>query len=288
MDAMLPPLIPLRETHMIGPECREWVLGRERFRELATGGFAWVGHSALRPPYRMVRMSSVYPHVAFTFGGRGRILVGGDVRDWLPGEVMLCPRGAQHAFEAAYDEPWLLAWVFYDDSHEAPLLPGTETRLLPADGANFVATLQMMTREAAAGAEAAAMQALVALLHIHTLRLCGEKRADARLARLWEAVEADLGRNWDNAALARRAGISEEHLRRLSRQGYGESPMRHLATLRMHRACVLLRRGESTIADVADQLGFSSVYSFSAAFRKWSGVPPGAFREGAGRSTLRP
>jgi len=278
---MLPPLIPLRETHIIGPNCREWVIGRERFRELAGGGFAWVGHSILHPPYRMVRMASVYPHVALTFGGRGRILIDGDLRDWIPGEVMLCPRGAMHAFEAAYDEPWLLAWVFYDDTHETPLITGNKTIVTKMDGADFVATLQMMTREAAAGADPAAMQSLVQLLHIHTLRLCGGRRADPRLARLWEAVEANLGKDWDNAALARRAGMSEEHLRRLCRSGYGESPMRHLAILRLHRASMLLRRGESTIADIAERLGFSSVYSFGTAFRKWSGVPPGAYRRGA-------
>jgi len=279
---MLPPLFPLRETHMIGPECREWVLGRDRFPQLASGGFAWVGHSILRPPYRMVRLSSVYAHVAFTFGGRGRVLENGALRDWLPGEVLLCPRGALHCFEAAYDEPWRLAWVFYDDTAEAPLLPGARTILRQADGTDFVTVLQMLSREAAFGAQPAAIQSLANLLRIHMLRLCGGRRTDVRLARLWEEVEADLGRSWDNATLARKAGMSEEHLRRLCRDGYGKSPMRHLAELRMHRACVMLRRGEGKIAAIAESLGFSSVYAFASAFRKWSGVPPGEFRRSPG------
>jgi len=277
---MLPPLYPLRETHMVGPNTKEWVLGRERFPQLANSHFVWVGHSVIHQPYRMLRLSCVYAQVVACFGGSGKILIEGELQDWKAGQVMLCPRGALHAFEASNPDPWLLAWMFYDDTQEAPMINGDKSRLIDADGADFVSTLRMLTREAASEAEPAAIQALTGLLQIHTLRLCGSKRVDERLSRLWEHVEADLGRTWDNKQLSRHAAMSEEHLRRLCLRHYGRSPMKHLLQLRMHRACVNLRNSGCKIEAIAMQLGFASVYSFSTAFKRWAGVSPGQFRSG--------
>jgi len=60
-------------------------------------------------------------------------------------------------------------------------------------------------------------------------------------ARLWERVEADLGRDWDGRGLSQVAALSEEHLRRLCHRHDQRSPMAYLAQLRLHRAATLLR-----------------------------------------------
>lgn len=279
---MLPSLIPLRETHIVGPSCQEWMLGRERFRQLAGAHFVWVGHSILRPPYRMVRMETPYAHIVACHGGCGKVLIDGEMVDWSAGKVLLCPTGGLHAFEAVNDEPWQIAWVFYDDRIGLKLVDGTVSRLVEEDASNFVSTIQMLAREANTEEEPAVIQSLVSLLEIYTLRLGDGRCIDDRLARLWEKVEADLGRDWSVASLAREASMSEEHLRRLCQRDYGNSPMRRLSELRMHRACFKLRESSCKIESIAAQLGFSSVYAFSAAFRKMHGVPPGRFRFSSG------
>jgi AraC-like DNA-binding protein len=280
MKTMLPDLFPLRETHMVGPTCKEWVMGRDRFPQFFTHNFAWVGHSALLPPYRMVRMKSFMTHIVACHGGRGRVVIDGRAQLWEPGRVLLCPRGACHAFEAFDpDTPWLIAWVFCDEKSGPRVVEGDRARMIDADVSGFVSVLQLMAKECAAEADPAAIQSLISLLDIHSRRLGGGGRIDARLAALWERVDADLGRDWDVPGMARTAGMGDEQLRRLCLRDFGTSPMRRLTQLRMHRACVLLGESDCKVQALASMLGYESAYAFSTSFKKWSGLSPSAFRQ---------
>jgi AraC-like DNA-binding protein len=277
---MRPPPEYLRETHIIGRRCREHMLDRDHFPILRIAPFIWIGHSVLRPPYRMVRLQSVHSHLVASVAGRGRTLIGGRMVEWKPGQVLLAPLGLHHAFEVAGDGPWRIAWVFFDDSARAPALRMLQPQLIEADAEDFVATVHMLTREAAGAAQPAMMEALVALLDACARRLAGADAVDVRLWRLWGQVESDLARGWTAADLARLACMSAEHLRRLCHKHYQRSPMDHLTHLRLRRAGTLLRASPEKIEEVAHKAGYASVYSFSAAFRRWSGVPPARFRRG--------
>ena len=200
--------------------------------------------------------------------------------DWRAGQVLLAPVNVLHAFEVAGRGPWRIAWVFFADRSGPPVIGGTRARLVEAEAGDFVAALQMLTREAAGAREPALMQSLVSVVETQARRLAGSEPVDARLWRLWEQVEGDLARDWSGRELARAAATSEEHLRRLCRRFFQRSPMEHLTHLRMRRACMLLRSTSAKLEVVAQQVGFSGIYAFSAAFKRWSGVPPSEFRAG--------
>lgn len=270
-----------RETHLIGRRCRERMLDSEHFPVLRKAPFIWVGYSVVRAPYRLVRLRSVHSHIVATVSGRGRTLVDGAVAPWGPGQVLLAPVGQHHAFEVAGAEPWTIAWVFFDDSEAAPVLRGRRPELIAADASDFIAILQILTREAAGAAQPAMLESLVAVLDTAARRLAGSEVVDQRLWRLWETVDGELARDWSVAELARRACLSEEHLRRLCHRHYQRSPADHLMHLRMRRASTVLRSSPTKLETVAQSVGYGSVYSFSVAFRRWSGVPPGEFRRGA-------
>ena len=276
---MLPPLLPLRETHIVGPRCVERVLLPEQFPQLRRGQFAWVGHSELRAPYRMVRMPSAFVHIVACTAGEGRAVIDGQIVPWRAGQVLLAPSGKDHAFEAVGEEPWHLSWVFANDRNGPPLINAPRPRLIEADVTDFAQTVRLMAREAFGEAEPAAMQAWVTLLQTHTHRLVGAPRRDARLSRLWAHVETDLAHPWDLKQLAALAAVSEEHLRRLCRHFHRRTPANYLTRLRMHRAGVLLRATPATVEVVSEQVGFGSVHAFSTAFKRWSGVPPSVYRQ---------
>lgn len=269
-----------RETHLIGRRCQEHMLDSAHFPVLRNAPFIWIGDSTLRAPYRMVRLSAVHSHIVVSISGHGRTLIDGKAVDWRPGQVLLAPVGAHHAFEIADDGPWHLAWVFYDDTAARPALPMRQPLLVEADGRDFVATLQMLTREAAGSAQPAAMSALVTLLDTAARRLAGTEGIDSRIGQLWGKVEADLARDWTVAEMARVACMSTEHLRRLCHRHYRRSPLGHLTHLRLRRASTMLRATPERLEEIAAHVGYGSVYSFSTAFRRWSGVPPARFRRG--------
>lgn len=275
---MLPPLRHLRETHMIGRRCRQIMLDSEDFPVLRNAPFIWMGLSHLRAPYRMVRQTSVHSHIVVGVSGYGRTWVDGKIVRWKPGQVLLGPVGRLHAFEVEGDGPWHIAWVFYDDDTSAPVLQGKQARLVEADTGDFVAALGMLTREAAGAADPATMAGLVTVLDTCARRQSGADKLDQRLWRLWGKVEADLARAWTVADMAREACMSEEHLRRLCQRNFQRSPIEHLTHLRLRRAGTMLRSTPEKVDAIAQHVGYGSMYSFSAAFKRWSGQPPTRFR----------
>jgi AraC-like DNA-binding protein len=80
--------------------------------------------------------------------------------------------------------------------------------------------------------------------------------------------------------MAKALGISASHLRARFRASCGVSLGRHLRRLRLEKACGLLRLSQNRVTEVAELCGFTSIYSFSRAFRLAYGVSPLAYRHG--------
>ncbi|GAB4090466.1 DNA-3-methyladenine glycosylase 2 family protein [Hydrogenophaga soli] len=97
-------------------------------------------------------------------------------------------------------------------------------------------------------------------------------------ARLLDEPEA-----WDAepptvAALARRLGVSDRHLRRLFETQLGVTPMQYLHTRRLLSAKQLLADTDLPVAEVALASGFASVRRFNTAFASHYGLNPSALR----------
>lgn len=73
-------------------------------------------------------------------------------------------------------------------------------------------------------------------------------------------------------------GISASHLRERFRASCGVSLGHHLRRLRLEKACGLLRLTSQRVSEIADQCGFTSIYSFSRAFREAYGISPREYR----------
>lgn len=78
--------------------------------------------------------------------------------------------------------------------------------------------------------------------------------------------------------LAKQAGMSRSAFCARFTKLVGESPMRYATRWRMTIAQTWLREKGSTVADVADRLGYQSEAAFSRAFKRMIGVSPGASR----------
>jgi len=101
--------------------------------------------------------------------------------------------------------------------------------------------------------------------------------APRTVRRLKEAIEATLDRPIRLRDLAEIADLSEFHLQRSFRDTCGVSPQTWIAHRRIDRAKALIAAGEPLI-QVATACGFSSQSHFSTAFKRGTGVTPGAYR----------
>jgi AraC-like DNA-binding protein len=81
------------------------------------------------------------------------------------------------------------------------------------------------------------------------------------------------------AELARRLGVSREHLARVFRQQTGQAPRAFLEWCRLREACRLLKETSMSAKEVAATLGFGAPSHFTRAFGRRFGMPPRRFRE---------
>jgi len=105
--------------------------------------------------------------------------------------------------------------------------------------------------------------------------------SDARLAQALRQMHADPARPWTMAELAGESALSRSaFFDRFTRQ-VGAPPMEYLLTWRMALARDLLRRQGLDIAQVAERVGYGSASTFSTAFSRHVGQPPGRYARGA-------
>ena len=74
--------------------------------------------------------------------------------------------------------------------------------------------------------------------------------------------------------LARVAGVSSVYFRKLFATLFGQPPMRYLQSVRMEKAKDMLSGDYMPISDIAESVGFKSIYHFSKTFKKIVGYTP--------------
>lgn len=79
-------------------------------------------------------------------------------------------------------------------------------------------------------------------------------------------------------AVARRVGMSPFHFIRRFEEMFGRTPHQLRMQARIERAKALLARGDRSVTEVCMEVGFTSLGSFSALFRRRVGTTPSAYR----------
>jgi AraC-like DNA-binding protein len=162
--------------------------------------------------------------------------------------------------------------VMPPDAWDSPLLPmlGQEiVRDEPGQGAVLDRLLDLL---------------LVAVLRAwfagHQAEAPGWYRAqgDPVVGRALRMLQNNPAQPWTVASLARETGMSRAALARRFAELVGEPPMTFLTGWRLALAADLLREPGSTIGAVAQQVGYSSPFALSTAFKRVRGVSPNEHR----------
>ena len=102
---------------------------------------------------------------------------------------------------------------------------------------------------------------------------------DEIVGRVLSAIHARPGHPWTLAELAREAGSSRSNVTKRFTLFVGEPPMQYLTRWRMQVAANILSHSGAKVATVGEEVGYDSEAAFSRAFKRATGLAPGAWRE---------
>ena len=104
---------------------------------------------------------------------------------------------------------------------------------------------------------------------------------DPHIGRAIALIHRDPARDWTVAALADAVAMSRSAFAARFTDLVDEPAMRYVTRWRMQLAMSWLGEETATVGEVADRLGYASEAAFSRAFKRSTGVSPGAIRREA-------
>jgi AraC-like DNA-binding protein len=127
------------------------------------------------------------------------------------------------------------------------------------------------------------------LLHVHRLvvdevaalpaiRAATREELYRRLYRVRDFMAAHYDQPLTLVEMAQVACLSPNHLLRVFKQLFHQSPHQYLRGLRLERAKKLLMNSDYSVTEICHAVGFESVSSFSWRFRREVGMAPEHYR----------
>lgn len=179
---------------------------------------------------------------------------------------------------------------FVFGSPDAALIVALLPRMIHLRGLPRLAQIVRLLGDEAAGnapGRDLILERLVEILLIEALRAAPAETgrpgllgglADPRIAVALRSIHAETARPWTVDGLARVAGLSRSAFFERFARRVGLRPMEYLQAWRMALAKDLLRRGTLPLDTVAERVGYASSSTFSTAFSRHVGMPPGQFQ----------
>jgi len=276
----------IREIIVWSKRCREhfspWHMNAPEDTQVAETGI-----SDLYPGYKLERVKPRFHLLVYTEQGRGLFYTETYSAVIRPGQVLIVPAGTPFGY-VPHGGRWRFTWYHLPDNVHWARLRGAR----PMIRRTFIAQpLQEATegfvresqKKGAIAKRAAQLYAELIDLYLHREFGAGEEPPGSsvagRLENLWACVRENLTRDWAVEDLAEQMSMTPSHLYRIVRRHTGTSPMKYVTRLRMEHAQELLVTLECTIRVVADMVGYQNEFAFAVAFKRFSGVTPGAFRK---------
>jgi transcriptional regulator GlxA family with amidase domain len=104
---------------------------------------------------------------------------------------------------------------------------------------------------------------------------------DPAISKVLCTMHNSPGEPWTVERLGTVADLSQFRIARRFTELVGRPPLGHLTWVRMNAAAERLRKTDEPLSAVAQQVGYTSEFAFSSAFRREFGIAPSGYRRQA-------
>lgn len=238
-----------------------------------------VGIMKALPPFEIFRVYQSGTFMLACTAGVGEVLVDGKWKEISASQACLLPPFVTNAFRAKAGDVWEFAWVRYMEEKDKKTITNIDSPVLGKHNAHALKSAILgLEDELDHSPSKYIISSWVNLIHQHVLKFAKPVEIDSRLMTALHGVVKNLSKNWTLQEFADLAGMSQEHLRRISNQQLGRSPMQQLTFMRMMHAKNLLYQTDHPLEWIAQCVGYESQFSFSNTFFKWIGCRPSELR----------
>ncbi len=102
---------------------------------------------------------------------------------------------------------------------------------------------------------------------------------DRNIGLVLKSIHEKIAHNWSITELANIANMSKSIFSSKFHSMVGEPPIIYLARWRMLKAREMLTETTMPVSQISEKVGYQSEFSFSKAFKKMTGLTPGAVRK---------
>ena len=212
-----------------------------------------------------------------------------------PGHLWIVPRSIPHtsSFHGPHGGVLLSIGASQLDCHIGPLMHGGRIELAPVFNVEDGQLEHLLRALVAVAQDGSGADLLMGELLVNAACIRLAKRyavsklnmvprrgglPEARLKRVLEYIDANVGRNIALSELAGVVDMSLYYFAVLFRQSTGLSPHQYVLKQRVNRAKELLRNPKLSVLDVSISVGFEQQNNFARAFRRVIGISPTQFR----------
>ncbi len=222
--------------------------------------------------------------VVICAGGSGWADVGGTRHRIGAGAALVIPAGTPHAYGASPSSPWTVWWCHLRGSDVPELVEALGSPVVPIRYLDRAVALAdeivgRLSRDDDApgrlvGVSGTAWKLLTQLIADRA----AAPPPDDPLERAMDYLVSRLDGTVRVPELAALVGVSPSHLTTLFRRATGAGVHAYQTTLRMERARLLLTTTESTVSEIARDVGYGDPFHFSRQFRHLHAMSPTEFR----------
>lgn len=208
------------------------------------------------------------------------------------GDVFILPKGVPCFYQADGEEPWNYFWIGFSGTKINTMLMGSmlakKRYLRQVQDSKFFASLRQLYDALRAPSslsndilvEALTYQMFYNLVTEYPNKQVEDKSVSHNQLKMavYYLQENFRSSDCNITNLCHEINISRSYLYTIFKQDMNLSPQKYLSQLRMEEAKQLLQNTTNPVQEIAHRVGYKDEFTFSKAFKRYSGFSPQIYR----------